>query len=155
MPCDLGLTRPRTRILLGVSSVGECKASHASLCRSSAFNDPDIMPCDSSPESKLTSVPLILGEPSRRRVASVLCFRTVKRSRALRERRLGRRELAPRGHYTQTRSPAMAGALSPGGYFPLNPVDAIPPGTATDDQHVHVGFLLTSSLPRCRPLPRD
>jgi hypothetical protein len=82
MPCDLGLTRPRTRILLGVSSVGECKASHASLCRSSAFNDPDIMPSDSSPESKLTSVPLILGEPSRRRVASVLCFRTVKRSRA-------------------------------------------------------------------------
>lgn len=60
--------------------MGECRVSPASRFRSRAFNDPGIIPSYSSPESKFTSVPLILGEPSSRRAASVLCLRTVKRS---------------------------------------------------------------------------
>lgn len=79
-PRDLGLSPHELGSSSDVSSVGECRASLASRCRSCAFNDPGIILSDSSPPSKLTSVPLILGEPSRRRVASVLCLRTVKRS---------------------------------------------------------------------------
>src|SRR5512132_3866047 len=58
----------------GGSSEALCRARRGSRRRSSALRDPGIMPSHSWPSAKVVSIPLIRGDPSRRRVASSLCL---------------------------------------------------------------------------------
>src|SRR4029450_13460053 len=59
-----------------------CGARRGSLRSSGALRDPGIMPSHSSPSAKVASIPLIRGDPSRRRVASSLCLWASKAARA-------------------------------------------------------------------------
>src|SRR5215211_5218177 len=58
----------------GGSREALCSARRGSRRRSRALRDPSIMPSHSSPSAKVASIPLIRGDPSRRRVASSLCL---------------------------------------------------------------------------------
>jgi hypothetical protein len=59
-----------------------CRAKRGSRRRSSALTAFHMLPNHISPSTNSTSVPLIRGDPSRRRVAIVLCLKASKISRA-------------------------------------------------------------------------